>query len=386
MGVLPEIAHGLGSTVPTAGRLISAYALGVVVGVPILSFFAAGLPRKALLLAFMVAYAVFNAASAGLSSLGLLTAARFLDGLPHGAYFGIASIVAADLVSPANRGRAVAGVMMGLSVANVAGVPVATWLGQAAGWRAVYVAFAALAVLTVVLIAALVPHQPADRTATGRREARAFFTSPQVWLTLLAGAVGFGGLFCVYSYIASIVTGVAGLGRGAVPLFTLAFGAGMVLGTWAAGALSRWPVLTVLIGAGAGTSVALVAFYLLASHGWLLLPAAVLVTALGSVLAVNLQLRLMDVAGDAVTLGAAMNHASLNVANALGAFLGGAVIDAGHGYRTPALVGAGLAALGAVILVCGGGVRRDTWRRTVLRAGALTPLDRVRGSLEVMGD
>ncbi|MFT4288836.1 MFS transporter [Nocardioides sp.] len=350
MGVLPEIAHGVGVSVPSAGHIISAYALGVVVGVPILSFFAAGLPRKTLLLAFMGVYAFFNAASALVSSYGLLTLARFLDGLPHGAYFGVASLVAASLVAPETRGRAVAGVMMGLSVANVVGVPAATWLGQQAGWRATYLTCALLALVTVVMVALFVPQQPGDPAATGRAEARQFFTNGQVWLTMLAGAIGFGGLFCVYSYIAEIVKVVGGLDKGAVPFFTLAFGLGMVVGTWLAGELARWSVFRSLLIGGLGSGLALVAFWLAAPHGWWLWPFTFLVTAVGSILTINLQLRLMDVAGDAVTLGAAMNHAALNVANALGAFLGGAVIDAGYGYRSPAVVGVILSVVGVAIM------------------------------------
>ncbi|UDY24381.1 MFS transporter [Nocardioides sp. Kera G14] len=360
MGVLPEVADGVDVSVPTAGHFISAYALGVVVGVPILSFFAAGLPRKALLLAFMGVYAVFNVMSAAVSSYGLLMLARFLDGLPHGAYFGVASLVASQLVSESSRGRAVAGVMMGLSIANVIGVPAATWFGQNAGWRAAYLACGVLALATVALIAVVVPHQPADQSATGRNEARSFFSSAQVWLTMAAGAVGFGGLFCVYSYIAKIVTNVGGLEKGAVPFFTLAFGLGMVVGTWVAGELSHWSVFKSLILGGVGAGLALVAFWLAAPHGWWLWPCTMLVTALGSVLVVNLQLRLMDVAGNAVTLGAAMNHSALNIANALGAYLGGVVIDAGHGYRSTALVGAILSVFGIAILLWSGLLHRRT--------------------------
>jgi MFS transporter, DHA1 family, inner membrane transport protein len=364
MGVLPEIADGVGVSVPSAGHLITAYALGVVVGVPILSFFVASLPRKSLLVAFMGVYAFFNLMSALVSSFGLLTLARFLDGLPHGAYFGVASLVAAQLVSEVNRGRAVAGVMMGLSVANVIGVPAATWLGQAAGWRAVYLTCAALAVITVVLVLVAVPHQPGDPTATGRSEARSFFTNTQVWLTMAAGAIGFGGMFCVYSYIAKIVTNVGGLERGAVPVFTLGFGLGMVVGTWAAGELAQWSVYKSLILSGLGSAGILLAFFFVSPYGWWLWPVAFSVSAISSVLVVNLQLRLMDVAGNAVTLGAAMNHAALNVANALGAFLGGAVIDGGHGYRAPAMVGVGLALGGVAILV---------WSATLHRRTALIP-------------
>lgn len=361
MGVLPEVAEGVDVSVPTAGHIISAYALGVVVGVPILAFFGAALPRRGMLVGLMGVYAAFNILSAAAPTFEVLTAARFLDGLPHGAYFGVASLVAASLVTPERRGRAVASVMLGLSVANVVGVPLATFLGQQVGWRSTYLLGGLLAFATVVMVLAVVPSVPGDPEASGRKEAREFFGSLQVWLTMAVGAVGFGGMFAVYSYIAKTVTEVGGLQRGTVPFFVLALGLGMVVGTWLAGELAAWSVFRSLILSGATGIVLMLVYYVAAPHGWLLLPVAFLVTATGSVLVVNLQLRLMDVAGGAVTLGAAMNHAALNIANALGAWLGGLVIAAGHGYRAPALVGAGLAAVGVAILL----VSAVTHRRAV---------------------
>ncbi|WP_182524402.1 MFS transporter [Nocardioides dongkuii] len=351
MGLLPQIAEGIGVSEPKAGHVISAYALGVVAGVPLLSFFATSLPRRGLLVALMGAYAVFNVLSAVATGYGMLTFARFLDGLPHGAYFGVASLVAASLAEPRHRGRAVAGVMLGLSVANVIGVPVATWVGQHLGWRSAYVMTAVIALLTMALVLAFVPSVPGDKGATGAKEAREFFGRRQVWLTLAAGAIGFGGLFAVYSYIATTVTDVAGLTEGSVPFFLLAFGLGMVAGTWVAGEVARWSVLQSLVWSGVGSAILMLVFWVVSPYGWWLLPVVFSITAVGSVLVTNLQLRLMDVAGDAVTLGAAMNHAALNSANALGAWLGGLVIAAGYGYRAPALVGAALSVLGVVILL-----------------------------------
>jgi DHA1 family inner membrane transport protein len=360
MGVLPQIAEGVDVSVPTAGHIISAYALGVVVGVPILSFFVAHLPRKGLLLAFMTAYAGFNVLSAAAPSFRVLMTARFFDGLPHGAYFGIASLVAAGLVSQERRGRAVASVMMGISVANVAGVPAATWLGQHVGWRATYLSAALLAALTVVLIGWSVPRTPGNPEATGRAEARDFFTNTQVWLTMVAGAAGFGGLFAIYSYIGKIVPDVAGLSEDSVPVFVLVLGLGMVAGTVLAGELARWSVFRTLVLASVSSLLIMLLTWLVAPHGWLLLPAIFLVTASGSVIAVNLQMRLMDVAGAAVTLGAAMNHAALNIANALGAYLGGLAIAWGYGYRSTALVGATLAVLGILVLAWSATLHRRT--------------------------
>jgi DHA1 family inner membrane transport protein len=350
MGLLPQVADGVGVSIPAAGHLISAYAVGVVVGAPVLAFFGAKWPRRGLLLVLMAAYGVFNVLSAVATSYHLLMVARFLDGLPHGAYFGVASLVAASMATPERKGRAVAAVMLGLSVANVVGVPAATWLGQHVGWRSVYAAVAVLALVTVAGILAFVPACPGDPEATGRRELKAF-SSLQVWLTLLAGAIGFGGMFAVYSYIAPTLTDVGGLSESSVPVFLFVFGVGMVAGTWLAGELADISVFRSLLGAAVGSTVVMLLFYVAAPHGWWALPVVFLITVVGSVLVVNLQLRLMDVAGDAETLGAAMNHASLNVANALGAWLGGAVIAAGYGYRSTSLVGAALSVAGIAVLL-----------------------------------
>jgi DHA1 family inner membrane transport protein len=361
MGLLPQIAAGVDVSIPTGGHVISAYALGVVVGAPVLAFLGARLPRRALLVALMAAFVVGNAASALASSYDALLLARFASGLPHGAYFGVASLVAASLAAPGRRGRAVAMVMLGLSVANVAGVPAATWLGQAVGWRSAFWLVAGLGVLTLVLVLAFVPSLPGDREATGRRELTAF-ARPQVWLTLLAGAIGFGGMFAVYTYIAPVVTDVGGLGESAVPVFLLSFGLGMVAGTWLAGELADWSVMRSLLIGSAGLAASLLAFWAVAPAGWWAVPLPFVITVLGSVLVVNLQLRLMEVAGEAQTLGAALNHSSLNVANALGAWLGGLVIAGGYGLRAPALVGVALSLAGLVVVLASGLLHRRTSR------------------------
>ncbi len=349
MGLLPQISDGVGVSIPTGGHVISAYAVGVVVGAPVLAFLGARLPRRALLVALMAAFAVGNGVSALATSYEQLVLARFAAGLPHGAYFGVASLVAASMARPSRKGRAVSQVMLGLSVANVLGVPAATVLGQELGWRAAFWAVSGLGLLTLALVTWFVPSCPGDAGASGRRELSAFRV-PQVWLTLLAGAVGFGGMFAVYSYIAPVVTDVAGLGERSVSVYLLSFGLGMVAGTWVAGIMADWSIFRSLIIGGSGMALALLGFWL-AAHGWAALPFAFLITTLGSVLVINLQLRLMDVAGDAQTLGAAMNHASLNIANALGAWLGGVVIAAGWGLRAPALVGVLLSLAGVGILL-----------------------------------
>lgn len=349
MGLLPEVAQGVSVSIPQAGHVISAYALGVVVGAPLIAVLGARLPRRGLIVALMAAFAVANAGSALAQGFDQLTLARFLAGVPHGAYFGLASLVAADLVPPHRRGRAVSWVMLGLPVATVLGVPAGTWMGQHLGWRWVYGMVALIALLTVVLVLALVPSTPGDRHATGRRELKAF-ASAQVWLTLAVGAIGFGGMFAMYSYIAPTVTDVTGLSRSAVPVFLLFFGLGSFAGTMLGGRLADWSVLRSLVisSVAMGSTLALFTF---TAHDYLAGVVTIFViSAVGGVLVVNLQLRLMEVAGSAQTLGAALNHASLNLANALGAWLGGLVIAAGWGYTAPSWVGAGLSLAGLVVL------------------------------------
>ncbi|MEO5653735.1 MAG: MFS transporter [Marmoricola sp.] len=350
MGLLPQLAAGVDVSIPMAGHVISAYAVGVVVGAPLIAVFGARLPRRALLVGLMLVFLVGNVASALAFDFTSLTLARFFAGLPHGAYFGVASLVAADLVSPERRGRAVGNVMLGLAVANVAGVPTATWLGQNLGWRSAYWLVAVLATVTVLLVLWMVPHVAANRAATGRSELRAF-KDPQVLLTLLAGAIGFGGMFAVYTYIAPTVTDVAGFGEGRVPIYLLALGLGMVVGTALAGRLADWSIFRSLLLSSVAMTLTLVAFT--ETVKWFVpgLLTVFALTVFGSVLVVNLQMRLMQVAGDAQTIGAAMNHASLNLANALGAWLGGLVVAAGFGYTSTAWVGAGLSVAGLLVLL-----------------------------------
>jgi DHA1 family inner membrane transport protein len=216
MGVLPEIAEGVGVDIPTAGHVISAYALGVVVGAPVLAALGARLPRRGLLVGLVVAFLFGNLGSALAAGPSSLLVARFVSGLPHGAYFGVASLVAASLVRDELRGRAVSSVMLGLAVANLAGVPAATWLGQTLGWRAAYWAVVVLAVATVLAVLAFVPSTPGRSEVTIATELTAL-RRPQVLLTLLVGTVGFGGMFAVYSYVSPLSTEEAGLPRSAVP-------------------------------------------------------------------------------------------------------------------------------------------------------------------------
>ena len=359
MGLLPEIAQGIGESIPRTGHVISAYAAGVVVGAPVIVSLAARLPRRELAVGLVLALGLGNAVTALAHGYWPVMAARFLAGLPHGAYFGVASLIAASLVAPERKGRAVSGVMLGLSVATVVGVPASTWLGQGLGWRSAYWAVVVIAALTATLLLLVVPHSPGNRDATILAELAAL-KRPQVLFAVTAGMVGFGGIFAMYSYVAPLVTREAGLGRSVIPWFLLAFGIGSVIGSWLAGRLADWDVeRSVLVGFACAVAV-LVLVWLLAGSPVALWFLVLLVGVLGSVLAINLQLRLMHVAGDAQMLGAALNHSALNVANGLGAWLGAVVIEAGHGYRAPSLVGAGLAVAGLAVFLIGLRVQRTT--------------------------
>ena len=357
MGVLPDIADGVGVDIPTAGHIVSFYALGVVVGAPVIAALSARLPRRALLVALMAAFLVGNAASALAPGFATLSAARFVSGLPHGAFFGVASLVAASLVSPRLRGRAVSSVLLGLSVALVVGVPLATWLGQQLGWRAAYWLVVVLAALTMLAVLAVVPHSPGNADATVRGELGAL-RRPQVLLTLLVGIVGFGGMFALYSYIAPVATEVAGLSRGTLPWVLLVYGSGGIVGTALGGRLADLALFRSLVGSLVVLGVLLALVALTSPWKPALFGGVFLVSVAASCLAICLQLRLMETAGEAQMLGAALNHSALNLANALGAWLGGLVIAAGLGYRAPSVVGTGLAAAGLVPLAVSAVLRR----------------------------
>jgi DHA1 family inner membrane transport protein len=373
MGVLPDIAEGVGVDIPSAGHVISAYALGVVVGAPIIAALSARLPRRALLVGLMGAFLIGNGLSAMAPGYRTLLIARFVAGLPHGAYFGVASLVAASLVAPKLRGRAVSSVMLGLAVAMVAGVPAATWLGQTLGWRSAYWTVVVLAAVTVTAVLAVVPSSPGRPAATIRGELGAL-RRPQVILTLLVGIVGFGGMFALYSYIAPVVTDVAGLSRGMVPWVLLAYGAGGVVGTMLGGRLADLALFRALVGSLGTLAVLLAVVALTATSPAALVVGVFLVSVSASVLAICLQMRLMETAGDAQMLGAALNHSALNMANALGAWLGGLVIAAGFGYRAPSVVGAGLAVAGLLPLAASAVLRRRATRaHAPARTGARAP-------------
>jgi MFS transporter, DHA1 family, inner membrane transport protein len=363
MGLLPDVARGVHVDIPTAGHIVSAYAAGVVVGAPVLATLGARLPRKTLLLWLMAFFAVANVGSSLASGYGSLMVARFLSGLPHGAYFGIASLVAASLVPVARRTWAVAMVLTGLTVANIVGVPVTTRLGQVYGWQWPYAAVGVIALLTVVAVWRWVPFCGVGGDTSARAELRAL-RRPQVLFALAIGTVGFGGMFATFSYIAPTMTELGGFGTATVPLLLALYGVGMTLGTVSSGRVATLGLLNGIMIALASIAVLLSVFSLaVAASPAAALVAVLLLGFLPSVLVPMLQTRLMDVAHEGQALAAALNHSTLNIANALGAWLGSVVLAAGLGYEWPSRVGAILAVLGLGIAVWSVGAERGSTRR-----------------------
>ena len=358
MSLLPYFAASLGVDAPTAGHAISAYALGVVVGAPVIAVGAARLPRRIILVALMAVFTIGHLPSALSPSFRWMLVFRFLTGLPHGAYFGVAALVAASVSPPERRAQSVAMVMIGLTVATIVGVPMANVVGQWVGWRWGFVIVAVLAAMTAVAVYVFAPRAPADAGASPLRELGALGRG-RVWLTLGIGAIGFGGMFCVYTYLASTMAEVTHASPAALPVVLAVFGAGMTVGTlvcaWAADRAQIPAIGGVLL-----WSAAALALYPMATGSlWTLMPVVFLIGCGGGLGAV-LQTRLMDVAGDAQTLAAAMNHSAFNFANALGPWLGGLAIAAGYGWASTGYVGAALALGGfAIWIVAALDVRRE---------------------------
>lgn len=347
MGLMLDISRGLSISEAQVGHLISAYAIGVVVGAPLLAFAGAGIARRTLLLGLMGFYAAGNLASALAPNYTTMLLARFVAGLPHGAYFGVAMLVAASISPPAQRGAAVSKVLLGLSIAILVGNPLTTWLGQMFTWRTAFGLVTLLALATVAMVARHLLPDPSEVRTSPMRELRAF-NRTQVWLALAIGSIGFAGMFCVFTYLAPTLVNVTGVPERWMPAAVGLFGVGAIIGNmmggWlvdrlqfrAAGVLLAWSILVLLL------------FPLAAHSTWAMVPAIIAVGTMGA-LAVILQTRLMDAAGEAQTLAAASNHAAFNTANALGPWLGGMAISAGFGHASTGYVGAATAAIGLLL-------------------------------------
>ena len=351
MGLLPQIAEGVGATIPQAGRLISAYALGVVVGAPLLAIVGSRWPRKGFLVGLACLQAALHLATVLVASYPVLLGLRFLAGFPHGALMGTAALIAADLVPRPQRAWAVAMLLLGIPVASIAGVPVAVALGQAFGWRMLYVVVGLLALSCAIGSAILVPRIPPEPDAPSLLGQLGVLARPQVLLALAIPTVGFGGAFATMSYIAPTLMEVTGLAAATVPLVMACYGIGAAAGSFVAASLARAGVARALVLAFAFIVTVLLLFGFAVQWA----PTAVLaVAALGtasSTIVPLLQTRLMEVAHGGQALAASLNHATLNIGNATGALVGGAVLATGLGYTWPSRAGAVLAALGLAVAV-----------------------------------
>ncbi|SDC25556.1 MFS transporter, DHA1 family, arabinose polymer transporter [Paenibacillus sp. UNCCL117] len=325
MGLLPNVAADLQVSIPKAGQLITGYALGVAIGAPVLALATSRLPQKVLLCILMILFIIGNGVAALAPNYGVLMAARLFTSLAHGTFFGVGSVIAAGLVAPGRQAAAVSVMMAGLTVANIIGVPFGTFIGQHMGWRASFVAVVVMGVITLIGIIAWIPKIPHDPSSSFVRQLRAL-AQPKLLLVLLAGALGCSSLFAVFTYIAPLLQEITGIGERGVTWVLVLFGIGVTLGNIVGGKLADWKLMPTL----------LVGFLLLAG-----ILAVLGVTAHVPVLAIltiflwgvaafgvlpGLQVRIMSLAKDAPALASTSNHSALNLGNAGGAYLGGAVI------------------------------------------------------------
>ncbi|NYT84129.1 MFS transporter [Pollutimonas harenae] len=348
MSLLPYFARDLGVDAPTAGHVISAYALGVVIGAPVLTVLGARVRRRTMLIWLMAMFALFNALSAFAPSYKWMLVLRFLSGLPHGAYFGIGALVAVSLVPLNKRNQAVGRMFLGLTVATIIGVPLANWLGQSIGWRWGFALVAFTSALTVALLVLLAPNTPTAPGASPLRELGAL-RQGQVWLTLAIGAIGFGGLFAVYTYLADTLMQVTMASPETVPLVLGIFGLGMTAGNILVPKLADHALIPTIGGVLIWSAATTALFSFTASSLWGV-SITVFLIGIGGALGTVLQTRLMDIARNAQGLAAALNHSAFNFANALGPLLGGMAIAHGFGWASTGWVGS-LLALGGLLLL-----------------------------------
>ncbi|MDO3699017.1 MFS transporter [Curtobacterium flaccumfaciens] len=357
-GLLPEVAADYGVTETTAGWLVTGYALAVIVGALGLTAATTRLPRKPVLLGLLVLFIVGNTLSAIAPTYGVMMTGRVIAALCHGAFFGIGSVVAANMVERSKRASAVALMFTGLTASNVLGVPFGTFLGQAAGWRATFWAIAAIGVVALIGVLVLVPAVRSTEVPSLARELSAF-RSGQVWLSLGMTVLGYGGMFGAFTYIAYTLTSVSGFPSSAVPWLLIVFGIGLFVGNFAGGKLAARSIDRTLLVVLVVLTVVLAVFALVATSPVLTVIALVLMGAFGFATVPALQTRVMQYADHAPTLASGANIAAFNLGNALGAWIGGLTIAAGLGYTSPIWAGSGITLAAVVLtLVAMGAVRR----------------------------
>ncbi|WP_417420666.1 MFS transporter [Halomonas sp.] len=351
MGLMNRVAGDLAVSVPQVGYAISSYALGVVVGAPLISALAARVPKRALLIALMLVFAVGNIASAMAPGFWSFVGLRFIAGLPHGAYFGVAALVAAGAVPVDQRARAISRVMLGLTTAILIGAPLGTWAGNQFGWQIAFAGVGGIALLTAVLIRLWVPVQPFDALASPLRELSAL-VKQRVLVTVAIACVGCGGMFSIFSYVMPTLTKQAGMSEALGPLVLVIFGIGSIIGNLVGGRMADKNLMRAIPRILIWCAVIQGGYYFAADYVW---SGLLFVGLVGTCMALapSLQTRLMDVAGNAQTMAASLNHAAFNGANALGAWLAGLVISAGFDWSSTGPVGTGLALCGLAIFFFG---------------------------------
>lgn len=358
-GLLPEVADEFGVSIPTAGYLTTGYALGVVIGAPILAIIGSRVERKRMLMFLMALFTVGNALSAVAPNFGVMLAGRIIASLAHGAFFGIGSIVASGLVAPQKRAGAIAMMFTGLTLSNVVGVPPATLLGQHAGWRITFGIIAGLGLLAMLGVATLVPRQERpERTAISHEFGA--FRKPQVLLAMAMTVLGFGGVFTMSTYITPMMTEVTGFAPGSMTWLLVLFGLGMFISNLISGRFTDRALMPMLYTGLGGLAVTL-ALMPLAAHSKLAAIIAIpLISGFGFATVPPLQKRVLDHTADAPTLASAVNIGAFNLGNAIAAWLGGLVISAGLGYTAPNVAGAGMAAAALVLALVSAGLERRT--------------------------
>ncbi|GHB26948.1 MFS transporter [Streptomyces umbrinus] len=366
MGLLPDVADDLGISIPSAGHLVSAYAIGVVIGAPLLAAVTARMSRRKVLIGLMVLFVVGNTLSAFAPDHHSLLAARFLSGLPHGAFFGVGAVVATGLVPAERKARAVSMMFLGLTVANIAGVPAATLVGQNFGWRATFLGVSVIGLVAIASLALVLPRDGSHAPAAGLRSELAALKSLPVWLALGTTVAGFGALFSAYSYITPMLTDSAGYADSSVTLLLALFGVGATIGNLLGGRLADRSMRGTLFGGLVSLVAVLALFPLLMGTAWSAALAVVLLGTAAFVTSSPLLLMVMEKASSAPSLASSANQAAFNLANAGGAWIGGLTLAAGFGTTSPALAGAALAVLGLGVATLAYVVDR---RRVTVRAG-----------------
>lgn len=372
MGLLPNVADDLHISIPSAGHLVSAYALGVVIGAPLLAALTARMPRRRVLVALMVLFVAGNAVSAAAPDYHLLMAARFVSGLPHGAFFGVGAVVATSLVAPERKARSVSLMFLGLTVANVIGVPIATLMGQQLGWRATFLAVSAIGLAAIAALLLLVPADHGHGESGGLRGELKALGSLPVWLSLGTTVAGFGALFAAYSYVTPMLTGTAGFAEASVTLLLALFGVGATAGNLLGGRLADRSLRGTLFGGLVSLGVVLALFPVLMRAEWSAAVAVVLLGMAAFITGSPLQLMVMEKASAAPSLASSANQAAFNLANAGGAWIGGLALAAGFGLTSPAVAGAGLAVLGIGVAGVAYGVDVRRSRALAVAAPATT--------------